>query len=162
MEVWEDLVLEETHLVTLAPDLYDVLQDVRIASHGVAAHNLDVRRTSCELRGNRLHFPWPGGSVEGGLPDLRFCQVGYDLPDLGLKPHVQHAIRFIEHEVAAVVQIYGPILEKVIETSRCCHHCVWPVPKLPNLRLARSTTVDARRFDLRRLAEAVALPRTLR
>ena len=46
-------------------------------------------------------------------------QVTQDLLDLGEEPHVQHAIRFVEHQILEMIELGVRRAEVVEQTTRC-------------------------------------------
>mmetsp|Transcript_100526 Transcript_100526/g.255769 ORF Transcript_100526/g.255769 Transcript_100526/m.255769 type:complete len:434 (-) Transcript_100526:391-1692(-) len=155
LQLREDCILEELHLLVLAVDLDYVLGDVGVAGRSVRRAHLDVHGIVREPGGHLLHLRGPGGCKQGRLPLRR--QILRDLLDLRLEAHVQHPIRLVHDQVQALADLDGAFFEEVIQPTRRRHHAMRAVPKVPLLRSLGGAAVGASRDDLRRLAKSLRL-----
>ena len=120
--------------------LVDLLLDV--VGGGVARRGLDQLRTAQEVRGELLDFLGKRRREHQALPFLR--QEIEDARDVRQEPHVQHAVRLVEHDDLHLRQA-GVLLLDVIEqpSRRGDHHLASAAQRL-GLRFHVDAAVDDR------------------
>mmetsp|Transcript_28505 Transcript_28505/g.47051 ORF Transcript_28505/g.47051 Transcript_28505/m.47051 type:complete len:390 (+) Transcript_28505:455-1624(+) len=154
LQFGEDVLLQESHLVSFVPNSHNVLGDVGIGTCIVLTAHLDVGWILGELPRNIFHLWRPGGGVQGRLTDL--WQIVDELLNLRLKAHIQHSIGLIQDQVVADAQTDAALPQEVVEPSRGRGHALRLVPQLSLLISLRCTAVNTGRANGRRLSEAIA------
>ena len=104
------------------------------------------------------------------IPQNRRCQLPYLRPHRGRKqqrltllrnplqyppnrrekPHVQHPIRFVQHQHLQTVHAGTALLHQIQQSARSRHDDIRTVPQRSNLRLHPHTTINNRRTNSRK------------
>lgn len=92
-------------------------------------------------RGQFLHILRPSGAEHEGLT-VR-SDLAYDLTDLGLETHIQHAISFVHDEISDATKVGLASLEHVDETTRSGNNNLHTTLKVPDLRTLGGTTINS-------------------
>mmetsp|Transcript_72801 Transcript_72801/g.236490 ORF Transcript_72801/g.236490 Transcript_72801/m.236490 type:complete len:273 (-) Transcript_72801:747-1565(-) len=107
------------------------------------------------LQGQLLHFRWEsrrehhGLAVVGTAARLGHAEILDDGADLGLHPHVQHAVGLVQDQVLDRLHADDPTIQEVLQTSRSADRDLDPLGERPELRHGFGPTVDASHPDIR-------------
>mmetsp|Transcript_7805 Transcript_7805/g.22288 ORF Transcript_7805/g.22288 Transcript_7805/m.22288 type:complete len:285 (-) Transcript_7805:570-1424(-) len=152
-----DLLEQATQAVPLVPlvDHLHVLPD-GVGCAELQGADVDMNRIlPADVAREALHLPRPSRAPHERLPVGAALRA--DLPDLGLKAHVQHAIRLVEAQVGHALQVGVAMIQEVDETARRRDDDLHPFRQVILLLALRHASIAARVLDLGALAEAVAL-----
>mmetsp|Transcript_72011 Transcript_72011/g.142774 ORF Transcript_72011/g.142774 Transcript_72011/m.142774 type:complete len:365 (+) Transcript_72011:713-1807(+) len=108
-----------------------------------------------ELGGQLAHSGGPRGGEHERLALPR--QLGNDLADLRLEPHVEHAVSLIHDEVVHTREDDLTKLNEVVKPPWCGNYHLWVTPQFAELRAAGSSAIHHDRADAARAAELDAL-----
>lgn len=112
---------------------------------GVSAGCLDEDWCVQQIVGELLDVAGKGREEQQILAFVRqACEYLPDIPD---KPHIQHAVRFVQDEDLDAGQVQSPLLNVVQQTSRCCHQDIDPVAKFFDLGMDVDAAEDDGRFQ---------------
>ncbi len=110
--------LEQVHqqfLFAIAIDEHDLLRDLR--RRRALAGDLDLDRVLQQARREFLDLGRKGRGEQQVLTRRR--QHREHAPDVADEAHVEHAIRFVEHQHLDLRQIHGALLHVIQQTARC-------------------------------------------
>eukprot|EP00906_Rhabdomonas_costata_P023867 RCo034394 len=117
--------------------------------------HVHVNRVAQEVRGQLPHLPWPRGTPHQRLAVC--ADLADNLADLGLKPHVQHTVGLIQHEVCHPEQVGGSAVQHVDHPAGGANHNVAPPLQVAHLSVLRGPSVEAGAEDVA-TPELPALP----
>mmetsp|Transcript_4688 Transcript_4688/g.11373 ORF Transcript_4688/g.11373 Transcript_4688/m.11373 type:complete len:384 (+) Transcript_4688:1033-2184(+) len=134
-----------------------------VLSNGFVGHKAVIHTTNEDmyslvdnkLASDVLHLPWPRRRIEQGLPLAR--NLGNNLLDLGLKAHVQHPVRLIQHQVGNLVKSDLSRLQEVVQATRGGDDNLHAHTNVSQLRPLWSSTIDTRVANSRRSTKLVSL-----
>ena len=96
----------------------------------------------CIIRSRTLHLLGPGGAPHERLA-VWPNEVHY-LSDLRLKPHVQHAVSLIQHQVGAPPEVGLARLQEVNQSTRSGNHYLTPCDEEERTRDSATTAREHR------------------
>ena len=98
-----------------------------------------------EVPGELLHLPGPSGGPHEDL-SVR-TNLLEDLPDLGLKAHVQHPVSLVKDKVGGPPEVHLASLQEVDKTSRCRNADLCAVLNISQLGSLGGSAKDAGILD---------------
>ncbi len=149
-----DEVAQQGNLVGLVARVHQLLDALGGA---VARGHFDHRRVVQEASGQLANFVGEGGGEEQVL--TLFRQQSQDAADIADKAHVEHAVRFVQHQDLDFVELDGVLVVKVHQTARAGHQHVQTTASRHHLRVdahAAKYHVAADRQVLAVVAHALA------
>jgi len=119
------------------------------------AHKHAHRVGRHKLGGNRLDLARPRRGEEERLPRRR--DLAHDALNLGLKPHVEHAVGFVQDEVRGLGEAGLAALEEIVEAAGGRDDQVHPVAQVAQLGPLGRAAVRARVAETAGATEFVGL-----
>mmetsp|Transcript_13095 Transcript_13095/g.37147 ORF Transcript_13095/g.37147 Transcript_13095/m.37147 type:complete len:482 (-) Transcript_13095:60-1505(-) len=150
----EDLALAVVKALQLLHELVALLHVTdhqNVLGHGLAGMeplgtNLDLDMALEEVPGQALDLPGPRSAPHERLA-IR-TNLTHDFPQLGLEPHVQHAVSLIEDKVGNAPEVRDAGLEHVDQTAWGGNDDLHTALQITDLRALGNTAVHARVLNL--------------
>ena len=130
-----------------------VLRDVRVDREPLVAHADSDRPVFAQVSRQVFHFARPGRAPEQRLP--LGLQVVHDGLDLRQEPHVEHAVRLVEHQDEDLVELDVAALDEVVQTAGRGDEQVCAARQVVALRVRVRAAVDAGDVQVDRLDEGL-------
>mmetsp|Transcript_5539 Transcript_5539/g.14003 ORF Transcript_5539/g.14003 Transcript_5539/m.14003 type:complete len:323 (+) Transcript_5539:2153-3121(+) len=121
---------------------FDDLMDAFVGSQLVVVTDSHLDRASDKVHAELTNRVGPGGREEQSL--TRAQRLLHDGTHVRLKTQVQHAIGFVQHQIAHFVELHGLVPAQAQQTARGGHQDVYAGAQLSHLRTAGHTTVHQR------------------
>mmetsp|Transcript_95362 Transcript_95362/g.269614 ORF Transcript_95362/g.269614 Transcript_95362/m.269614 type:complete len:214 (+) Transcript_95362:713-1354(+) len=134
-------------LLLLLPPVseHDLLGDVGVGGQ-LAGADLDVDDVFLKVPRQLLHALWPRRRPQQRLAIRAY--LADNLPYVGLKPHIQHAVRLVHDQIRNAAQVRHTALDKVNQPSGRRHKTVNSVLQLLFLLPFGRAAIDDRRTHL--------------
>ncbi len=130
-----DQVAQQGNLVGLVARVHQLLDTLGGA---VARGDFNDCRVVQQASGQLANFISEGGGEEQVLALLR--QQGQDAADVADKAHVEHAIRFVQHQDLHLVKLDGILVVEIDQTARTGHQHVQTTASRHHLRVDAHAT----------------------
>ena len=112
---------------------------------GIAASDFDILRLVQQTVGQGPDFIRERGREQQVLPVLgQQCQ---DFPDIADESHIQHAVRFVQHQDFDAGQIYRFLADMIEQSAGCGDQNVDRPPESLDLRVDADTAEHHHRFQ---------------
>ena len=132
-----DQVAQERDLVGLVARVHQLLDTLGGA---VARRHFDHRRVVQQASGQLANFLGEGGGEEQVLALLR--QQGQNAADVADEAHVEHAVRFIQHQDLHFVELDGVLVVEIHQAARTGHQHVQTTAGCHHLRVDADAAED--------------------
>mmetsp|Transcript_29379 Transcript_29379/g.61489 ORF Transcript_29379/g.61489 Transcript_29379/m.61489 type:complete len:342 (+) Transcript_29379:254-1279(+) len=77
-----------------------------------------------KLQSKLLNRRRPRGRKHGRLPSLLCLTLGYDETHILLKPHIQHAVRLVQHQIGNFGEIAHPFVDQILQPPGSAHDAI--------------------------------------